>query len=939
MKIFRKFKRWAVFCLALVLLLGNVPVTARAADQADELWTAVDAQVKAFAKSLYDADADEDAAWALATYGMTNRKTLNVGHDHPLTATLVNSAIMQENMTEGLTSLIRWLDEPGADEVFLKGNLIWKSEKYSHSLRLITDDVRNGGYFPLLGNDFKGKKNSFDSSLEWMAAIVAVEYYVDRIETTADTVTYSVKVVAWDDFDFSTGNSSVPKELASIIGSFMFRSFHWTSTMTFNLTVPNPCNHRPDNYHFTYDPQERQLYADNTSGYVTNGVERHSFENSGGTQYYYELDRAIQLSSDQPWVMEYAIQRPRYFRMSNAATGYNRQPILSHTARTMFMIYAVEFNEEGKVERTRYYGRIFSDYFNYSHLQLYTFRLENEVYADGSNMIYLSVYNDTKGETAMDRLPLNNYYTSEDGKYILLSENDPYISGMDFPINYIGNNNCPFGADYYDLKVWENGVDAQADDYIVKTVIQPTCTAKGYTEHSCTECGYSYRDSYVSAKGHKFGNWTLSQSAGCESKGSEVRSCKTCGQKETREIVATGHDYQAKVTDATCTEKGYTTYTCACGDSYVGDYTDMLAHSFTTYVSNSDATCTEDGTKTAVCEFCSATNTVADSGSAKGHAYESVVTESTCLEQGYTTHTCFCGDSYIDSFVEATGHEYVKGVCACGDVTTYVEAPTIKISNAASTGKVKVTWERVEGAETYQIYRATSKNGTYKLMKTVTGTTYTNTTATVGKTYYYYVVAVAEDGTTSESSAIKSRTCDLPQPKVTVSNNATNGKVKLNWEKVEGAVGYKVYRSETKDGTYKLMKTVTGTTYTNTSAAAGKTYYYKVKAIAENSAADSAYSEVKSRTCDLPQPEVKISKSSGKPKVNWDKVSGAVSYKVYRSTAKNGTYSLVKTTTSRSYKDTAAKKGTTYYYKVVATCNPTAGNSAYSKVVSMKATK
>ena len=268
-----------------------------------------------------------------------------------------------------------------------------------------------------------------------------------------------------------------------------------------------------------------------------------------------------------------------------------------------------------------------------------------------------------------------------------------------------------------------------------------------------------------------------------------------------------------------------------------------------------------------------------------------------------------------------------------------MEAPVIKVSNAASTGEVKITWERVEGAEKYQVYRSTSRNGTCKLMKTTTATTYINTTATAGKTYYYYVVAVAEDGTTSEPSAIKSRTCDLAQPKVTASNNAATGKVRLNWEKIDGAVSYKVYRSETKDGTYKLMKTVTGTTYTNTSAVAGKTYYYKVKAVAENSSADSAYSEVKSRTCDLPQPEVKITKSLGKPKVSWNKVSGAVSYKVYRAASKNGTYSLVKTTTSCSYKDTAAKKNTTYYYKVVAVCNPTAGNSAYSNVVSIKATK
>ena len=117
---------------------------------------------------------------------------------------------------------------------------------------------------------------------------------------------------------------------------------------------------------------------------------------------------------------------------------------------------------------------------------------------------------------------------------------------------------------------------------------------------------------------------------------------------------------------------------------------------------------------------------------------------------------------------------------------------------------------------------------------------------------------------------------------------------------------YEVYRATSKDGTYKLMKTTTKTSYTNTGAEAGKTYYYKVKAIASKSSADSAYSEIKSRTCDLPRPDVSIALSSGKPKVTWNAVEGAVEYEVYRATSKDGAYKLVKTTAKTSYTNTAA---------------------------------
>lgn len=41
------------------------------------------------------------------------------------------------------------------------------------------------------------------------------------------------------------------------------------------------------------------------------------------------------------------------------------------------------------------------------------------------------------------------------------------------------------------------------------------------------------------------------------------------------------------------------------------------------------------------------------------HSYTAVVTAPTCTAQGYTTYTCTCGDSYIDNYVAALGHNFV----------------------------------------------------------------------------------------------------------------------------------------------------------------------------------------------------------------------------------------------------------------------------------------
>lgn len=170
-------------------------------------------------------------------------------------------------------------------------------------------------------------------------------------------------------------------------------------------------------------------------------------------------------------------------------------------------------------------------------------------------------------------------------------------------------------------------------------------------------------------------------------------------------------------------------------------------------------------------------------------------------------------------------------------------APTVTLSNVSSTGKIKVSWTKVSGAYVYEVYRATSKNGTYKNMITKSSTSYINTSATAGKTYYYKVRAVSSGGTKGSFSSAKYRTCDLTRPEVRASNSS-KGYPKLTWGKITGAESYKVYRATSKTGTYKLMKTTTSKSYTNTSAESGKTYYYKVKAVCSKSAADSAYSTV-----------------------------------------------------------------------------------------------
>ena len=69
------------------------------------------------------------------------------------------------------------------------------------------------------------------------------------------------------------------------------------------------------------------------------------------------------------------------------------------------------------------------------------------------------------------------------------------------------------------------------------------------------------------------------------------------------------HSYDAVVTAPTCTEKGYTTHTCACGDSYVDTYVDALGHAWDNGKVTKEPTETETGVKTFTCTRCGETKT------------------------------------------------------------------------------------------------------------------------------------------------------------------------------------------------------------------------------------------------------------------------------------------------------------------------------------------
>ena len=195
--------------------------------------------------------------------------------------------------------------------------------------------------------------------------------------------------------------------------------------------------------------------------------------------------------------------------------------------------------------------------------------------------------------------------------------------------SYFDSYTNPLGHNYVDGACTRCSESQMHEHAYTSIVTEPTCTEKGYTTHTCS-CGDSYVDSYTNSLGHDYKNG----------------ECTRCHAKDPGQTHT--HDYKSTVTKPTCTEKGYTTHTCSCGDSYVDSYTNALGHDY----------------KNGECTRCHAK----DPNQTHTHDYKSTVTKPTCTEKGYTTHTCACGDSYVDSYKDALGHLYIFGKCIrCGE--------------------------------------------------------------------------------------------------------------------------------------------------------------------------------------------------------------------------------------------------------------------------------
>ena len=227
-----------------------------------------------------------------------------------------------------------------------------------------------------------------------------------------------------------------------------------------------------------------------------------------------------------------------------------------------------------------------------------------------------------------------------------------------------------------------------------------------------------------------------------------------------------------------------------------------------------------------------------------------------------------------------------------------------------------ITWNKVDGAVKYRIFRSVGDNKHFEKLTDSKSLSYIDKTAVYGKTYYYKMYAMAGDGSKLTKDGIQSRIrYYAPAPTVKLLNWEEG--IDITWTKMSGAVEYKIFVKE-GSGDFKRLNTVKGTTYTDKTRKAGKTYTYTVVGVNK----DGKEMNEKGKGVSVTRIDKFVQFSSSSTiegvQLKMKAFDGAAKFRVYRRKTATGSWSKVGTTTENIFVDSSAVPGKEYYYAVLA---------------------
>ncbi len=300
----------------------------------------------------------------------------------------------------------------------------------------------------------------------------------------------------------------------------------------------------------------------------------------------------------------------------------------------------------------------------------------------------------------------------------------------------------------------------------------------------------------------------------------------------------------------------------------------------------------------------------------EGTDYE-IIADVRMLE--YTDKTAVKGEKYIYT-IRAFDEDCYSKRNKNGVDLIYLAPPKFSDSpEILEDNKIKVSWEAVNGAKKYRVYRKTADAEKYTRIATVSKNVleYTDTSSKKdGETYIYAVKAV--NGTSAGILSAKNKVTLFGVKKVVA--YCVGEEVTVKWDAIENATDYKLFKKNS-DGQWDLVYSgADETEYIDTDASTGNKYNYSL--VVEKDGRYSSFDTKGVTAYCLAEPKISSIKSSENNSVllKWNAVEGATKYNIYRESPFED-YTLIGTTTKLSFYDKTEKDSNYFYTYYVAAAN------------------
>ena len=245
-----------------------------------------------------------------------------------------------------------------------------------------------------------------------------------------------------------------------------------------------------------------------------------------------------------------------------------------------------------------------------------------------------------------------------------------------------------------------------------------------------------------------------------------------------------------------------------------------------------------------------------------------------------------------------------------------VSLPTPQITSLSNTtGGIKISWNKVDGAYGYRLYYKPASGG-WKRFKDTTATSFTDSGVVPNKTETYTIRCIDKNGKTVSGFNSKgwSKKYTPVAPTITRLSNTSKG-VSVTWNKIAGVYGYRLYQ-KTSNG-WKRIKDTTATSYTDSAVSANQRKTYTIRCIDKNGKTVSGfYSKGWSKKYTPVAPTIsKLENTSGGIKLSWNKIAGVYGYRLYYKTSSGG-WKRFKDTTATSFTDSGVSPNRTETYTI-----------------------